>query len=135
MGFMDWSDRFALGITMVDQQHRGLIDAMNAVHDRVVAGAPKSEVLRLVDELVRLTEKHFSDEEAHMARVGFSGLATHQIIHRKLIEKLGTHRATIASTGKPDDAFFHFLKHWLSSHICGVDTVYAALGEAPARAR
>lgn len=135
MGFMEWSDRFALGIDMVDGQHRGLIEAMNAVHDRVVAGAPKSEVLRLVDDLVARTEAHFRDEEDYMARVGFDGLATHRIIHRKLVDKLAVHRATIASTGRPDDGFFHFLKHWLSSHICGVDTVYAAAGVASARGR
>ena len=126
MAWMDWNARFVLGVRDMDAQHRVLIDAMNKVYDRNAAGAPAAEVLRLVDDLAARTSKHFADEEAYMASIGFDGLQQHQIIHRRLLERLVRHRAEIAASGHADDGLFNFLKHWLSSHICGIDTKYAA---------
>ena len=130
MGFMDWNDRFSIGVPAMDAQHQTLIAAMNDLHRRATEGAPAAEVLRRVDDLAAKTAKHFAEEEAYMASIGFDGLAQHQIIHRKLLERLGGHREAIAKTGQAGDDLFTFLRHWLSSHICGIDTRYAAVAAA-----
>jgi hemerythrin len=127
MTFMEWEDRFDLGVGAMDDQHRGLIAAMNELHDRATAGASPQEVLHLVDDLLERTVAHFAAEEAHMKSVGFEGLAIHRTIHHSLLERLGGHRQTLVDTGAVDDGFFRFLKYWLASHICGIDTKYAEL--------
>ena len=130
MTFMEWEDRYGLGVAAMDEQHRGLIAAMNELYDRAAAGAPSQEVLRLVDELVERTIRAFAAEEAHMASIGFEGLSIHRTIHESLLERLGGHRATLVDTGGVDDGFFRFLKYWLASHICGIDTKYADVAAA-----
>ena len=46
MGFMDWSEEYRLDVSSMDDQHRGLIDLMNQIHERYTAGAPADELLR-----------------------------------------------------------------------------------------
>ena len=48
-------------------------------------------------------------------------------VHVNLINRLVNHRAEIKAAGAVGDDFFAFLKNWLVSHICGIDTKYAAV--------
>jgi hemerythrin len=61
MTFMDWNDRFVLGVDAMDRQHRGLIASMNRLYDRNAAGAPAQELLTLIDNLAELTQLHFAE--------------------------------------------------------------------------
>ncbi|MCB0990963.1 MAG: hemerythrin family protein [Acidimicrobiales bacterium] len=125
MTFMPWEDRYKLGVGPMDAQHRGLVDAMNKVHDSVSAGATGADLLRMVDSLAALTQRHFASEEAYMQSIQFADLEQHRTIHGLLMRQLTEHRERIAKTGKPDPKLFSFLKLWLQSHICGIDAKYA----------
>ena len=128
MAFLEWEDRYGLGVATMDDQHRRLIDRMNELHDRVEAGADRVELLLLVDQLAARTAQHFADEEQYMTSIGFAGLAAHRTIHERLIGRLTEHREALANGAPLGPEFFSFLRVWLSSHICGVDTKYAAVG-------
>lgn len=130
MVFMEWDPRFELGVHQMDAEHKGLIAAMNHVHDLDAKNAQKPAVDTAIQRLAELTTKHFADEEQHMAKVGFPDLRVHQRIHQNLLEKFtALHQAFQAGTGKVDRAFFDFLKFWLRSHILGVDRQYADHGK------
>ncbi|MCB0996729.1 MAG: hemerythrin family protein [Acidimicrobiales bacterium] len=128
MAFLDWTTQYDLGVTSMDAQHKALVASMNALHARAEAGAPGDELLRLVDSLADLTQRHFAAEEEHMERIGFPGLTSHKGIHVTLLDKLATHRADVAAKGAPDEKFFAFRRFWLTSHITGIDTKYAEHG-------
>lgn len=128
MTFMPWEDRYELGISAIDAQHRGLVDAMNKVHAAVSADCGEAagrDLLRMVDDLAALTRRHFASEEAYMESIGFSGLDQHRTIHELLMRQLADHRNRVAETGSADPKLFSFLKLWLQSHICGIDAKYA----------
>lgn len=132
MTFMDWNDRYELGVDAMDRQHRGLIDAMNRLYDRNSAGAPGDELLGLIDDLAELTQRHFAEEERHMESIDFVDLPKHKVVHQSLLRKLGEHRAAAVEAGRAPEAFFEFLRFWLSSHICGIDMKYAKATAAAA---
>lgn len=78
-----WSPDYELGILLIDQQHRRIVDYINDL-DRL-AGQPDAQlgVARVLYDLVDYTESHFSFEEALMERAGYEDLDNHHHLHRK----------------------------------------------------
>ena len=65
-----------------------------------------------------------------MESIGFDGLRTHRVIHTNLLKRLDGHRAEVVARGTASDELFDFLRFWLASHICGIDTKYAEAAHA-----
>jgi hemerythrin-like metal-binding protein len=79
--------------------------------------------------------RHFADEEAYMASIGYIGLRNHRFIHEELLGRYAGHAQEIRSAGgRPDQRFFHFLRHWLTAHIKGIDRKYAGAASRKDRA-
>jgi hemerythrin-like metal-binding protein len=127
--FFQWDPAvYGLQVPRMDEEHQGIIASMNRLHELRESGAPRPELQREVDQLVRLTVRHFSDEEAYMESIRYPELAKHKLIHKGLLEKVSGHKDQFEASGKLTDDFFVFLRMWLKSHICGIDTQYAAHG-------
>lgn len=127
MPIMTWDNTLDVGVPEMNEDHQEILDAMNAVYDAHTAGKSGDAMNVLVEKLGKVCVQHFTDEEAFMKRCNFPGLATHKIMHAHLLEKFGSHAQAIkAAGGKTNEAFFQFLRFWLSSHIRGVDTKYGA---------
>jgi hemerythrin-like metal-binding protein len=125
--YFEWdANRYSLKISAMDDEHKVLIGLMNKLHSLHDAGARGAVLLEALADLARYTEKHFADEEAYMAKVGYPNLGTHKVVHERLLDRLAALHESCAATGKLSDDLFVFLKTWLSGHICGVDTKYAA---------
>ncbi len=116
---------YGLNVPEMDREHEVLIGHMNTVHSLHESRAGRAVIAAALDELVAYTRRHFADEEAYMARVGFPGLRIHAGIHRQLLERIGAFAAEFTRTGALSDEFFVFLKMWLKAHICGIDSKYA----------
>jgi len=129
--FFEWDPaRYGLKVPKMDEEHQGIIASMNKLHVLREAKAPQPELSREINQLASLTVRHFADEEAYMAKIGFPDLDKHKLIHKSLLEKVMQHKKDFESTGKLTDEFFAFLKMWLKAHICGIDIKYAEYGKA-----
>jgi hemerythrin-like metal-binding protein len=127
MSFFDWQPKLALGVDVVDGEHKGLIAAMNEIHDKVERRAGKAELALALRRLADLTKKHFAHEEQLMREASFAGYENHAWIHTSLLTKLGEHLTAFdAGPGKLGPDFFQFLRLWLTAHIMGIDTKYVA---------
>ena len=125
MSIMSWSAELDVGVTKMNEEHQGLLDLMNELHNLKAAGKTGMEVLKVLDALGAATVSHFADEEAYMESVKYPKLSTHKLIHKDLLEKFGKYSADIhARHGEMGDDFFVFLKHWLTAHIKGIDMKY-----------
>ena len=135
MPIMIWDKSLDIGVEAMNEDHREILSAMNEIYDAHTAGRPGTAINRLVSRLGDVCVHHFADEEKYMLSINFPGLVNHKLIHEKLLTTYAKHAADIkAAGGKANDAFFHFLRHWLSSHIRGIDTKYAEHAHAvPAR--
>jgi hemerythrin len=137
MPIMQWDASLDIGVSAMNDEHQQILDAMNRIYDATEAGRVGEEVNRLVERLGAVCVKHFKDEEAYMASIGFPGLANHKLIHGDLLDRYGRHAGEIrAAGGRADGQFFHFLRHWLTAHIKGIDRKYGdhARGAAGYRA-
>jgi len=133
MVLLEWSERFVLGLPDIDEQHRGLVDAMNEVHALDTARAGKGPVRLAMQKLIGLTARHFAFEEAHMESIDYPDLARHRRVHANLQLKLEQCCAD-HERGNGDLRLdcYDLLNFWLNSHILGLDRQFVEHGE-PAR--
>jgi hemerythrin-like metal-binding protein len=123
--FFEWdAAKYSVQVPQMDRGHQVIIACMNRLHTLHESGAPVAQLARTVDELVQVTVKHFSEEEAYMASIDFPDVAKHKIIHKTLLAKVVEHKAQFDASGKLTSEFFSFLKVWLKAHICGIDIKY-----------
>lgn len=130
MNFLNWNDYLRTGISVVDEQHHGLIDLVNELAPLLVhAGEqPFADIAALQDRLAAYAEEHFRTEEGLMVRFGVDSrvFEPHQRSHAAFVAKIkaleeGMQRGLVA-TG---DELLAFLAGWLIVHILGEDQTMA----------
>ena len=121
-----WNQSYSVGIEQIDTQHKVLIRLINELHASMAAGHGNQALGKILDELVRYTEVHFTFEENLLRAKGYAKLAAHHDVHRKLIgevaELRNKHRANKLTLTLE---VMKFLKGWLGDHIMVHDQAYA----------
>jgi methyl-accepting chemotaxis protein/hemerythrin len=127
MALIAWNERFATGISMVDDQHRTLFTTVNEFHAGLVAGQARQQISKTLDFLVDYTIRHFKTEEEFMEKCGFPGTAGHRTEHALLLQEVAAFREQwTANPGsvRPMEVA-RFLGDWLTHHIQAKDLEYA----------
>lgn len=125
MPIMEWDSSLDIGVGAMNDEHKQILSAMNRIYDAAEAGRTGEEINRLVERLGDVCIRHFQDEEAYMASIGFPDLAVHRIMHQDLLKRFSAFAAEIkAAGGRADQGFFYFLRYWLKAHIKGIDCKY-----------
>lgn len=125
MSFFAWTDAYDVGVERMNAAHRVLIDLMNRLHDLHMRQATNATMAPVFAELAAYTVRHFHDEEAHMASIGYPRLKSHALIHQDLLKQLGSHQQRFEAGEPLGVQFFSFLKLWLSAHIKSIDRQYS----------
>ncbi|MCK6391171.1 MAG: PAS domain-containing protein, partial [Azonexus sp.] len=113
---------FLTGEPAIDDEHRALVDVINALVDAEQQAAPATVSNALMDQLIELSRSHFAHEEAWMraGRCADEFLNKHIAAHTSFIEQLSRTREAMAAGGD----FRHlinFLTRWATHHILGMD--------------
>lgn len=119
---MDWSDRFAVGIEIIDQQHQVLFRLIDQLAKAIQNDTSESELEIIFSRLHEYTRSHFATEEKLMAEHGYPADQAHHVSHRALEQSLAT-LIERAGGGEPLVSLqaMNFLRQWLYHHIGDVD--------------
>jgi hemerythrin len=123
--FFKWEPKYNLNINSLDDEHKTLVKIMNEIYELNSQKKNFSQILPKISELARGTQMHFKNEEDYFSSINYPKAAAHKMIHKDLLTKFTEHVEKMKTTQNIPDAFFMFLKVWLSAHILGVDTGYA----------
>ena len=125
MALMTWSDKLSTGVKAMDEQHKGLVNTLNELHDAMLRGADKSSAGPLLDRLVKYTHDHFTSEEALMKRAKYPNFAAHLVKHKDLTTQV---EAFVARYKRGELSLnvdlLMFLRNWLTTHIQKEDRDY-----------
>lgn len=125
--------KLSIHVDKMDQEHIKLIDIMNKLATRYEEKAPFSDLQKIAKELQSWTVEHFAHEEKFFDTLeGYTQAKVHKAIHKDLLTKLEEHIKTFEKTKTLDDAFFRFLKVWLTAHIAGIDMKYGDIASKKA---
>jgi hemerythrin len=122
MPFATFSDELHLGHEVIDAQHASLFEAVNGLHEAMLAGTSRQELSRILAFLSAYTVEHFRTEEAYMLETGFAGWEGHKAEHDALIKQVKElEERHAAGSMTISITVMNFLKDWLVHHIAGLD--------------
>jgi hemerythrin len=123
-----WSDSYSMGIKLIDDQHKGLLDFVNDLFNHATGNeADERTYFKLViQQAVQYIKVHFQTEEKLMISTKFPGYMEHKKIHDEFT-------LTVVKSVKDFEAgkrlvlekFAYFLKDWVLTHVAVEDVKYA----------
>ncbi len=70
MSLMSWNDKMSVGIAVIDQEHKKLVDLLNELYDGIQANHAKEKLGTVLDGLIAYAASHFKREEQFFAQTG-----------------------------------------------------------------
>lgn len=121
---IEWNPEYELGIAVIDQQHRRIVNFINIL-DRLT-GMPGARVgvARVLYDLVDYTESHFDFEEALMADAGFKALDEHRRTHDSFTRRIKALQRRHEAGEDVTETLLRLLEKWLIHHILEEDARY-----------
>ena len=126
MQHVSWDEKMSVGVAVLDDDHKKLLDIFNALLKSGIAAKDPGNLTDLLGSLVDYTKVHFAREEDIMERQGYPDLDAHKAAHRYFIDE-------IQKLSQDDDDsnemmlridLILLLKEWLIEHIQSVDMQY-----------
>ncbi|MEB3290828.1 MAG: bacteriohemerythrin [Leptolyngbya sp.] len=114
-----WRPEYETGYTLIDDQHRSLFHAINALHSAILEGRGDELLERTLKILDSYTTIHFETEERFMAELHYPDAADHCAKHRALRQKVEVFMTEEAQSSDRRLALrvSRFLTDWLIHHI------------------
>jgi hemerythrin len=121
-----WSEKYHVGITFADVQHKQLVDIINRLHRALVDGKGRRVIGGTLDELIRYTQAHFAAEEKVLESCGYPEFVAHHWEHERLAYAVLEFYQKLMSNDTGLTAHtVDFLKEWLGEEILDVDMKFA----------
>lgn len=125
MALVRWKEQYDVGIAIIDEQHKKLVDIINNLHEAMSSGNGNTVIAKIADELLQYTKYHFNAEENLLKKCNYSELEPHKVQHRKFegeiqnfIDDIKEGRKNLSIT------VMKFLMDWLLKHIGSTDKKY-----------
>ena len=116
MAKIEWDNSLSIGIKLIDEQHKMLIQRLSDLSGAIEMSRGEVETAKTLDFMVDYTDFHFSAEEKHMTEqkqqhAEFKG-------HLKQLVEDFEEEGPTKALGTSINVF---LLNWLIKHIKGVD--------------
>lgn len=130
-----WDPKFSLGITLIDEQHKHLVELCNKLYTEIIESRAKygtdsnaqwqNPLAGTLKECVNYVSTHFSSEEKLMNLVGYEQYSEHKSRHEEFTKKVLEIAKSFNSMSFSDAIkFCKFLYDWVLSHIAHEDKLY-----------
>ena len=120
---MEWSDTYNIGIEVIDNQHRQILDYINALESIRKTG-DRSKIKEVLEDLIDYTQSHFTFEENLLEQVHYQYLPSHRGIHELFVKKLNDYRRRFELGESIENDLHRLLSKWLINHIQHDDQDY-----------
>ncbi len=124
---MEWSDKFSIGITTIDNQHKELFRRINALVIAIKEQRCREEIDKTIEFLEDYARVHFSEEEKHMKRTGYPGIEEQLAEHRQFLASLADLKLQASLPRLPGSSYDlsattnQVVVDWIANHIIKVD--------------
>ena len=123
---MKWDGSFAIGIKVIDQQHRQIFERLLAIENSVTKRDPWHIMRFLLSQLAESMKFHLAVEEALLEVTRYPDLQEHRDAHAKIIELMDDLEAKLQrNTAGDSDNLVGFFENWFIRHVLSSDREYA----------
>ena len=88
MAEIKWDDSFYVEITLIDEQHKMLIQKIQDLSEAVGAARGFEKILQTLEFMIDYTEFHFGAEEKHMRELCYPEIDSHLQQHKEFVSTL-----------------------------------------------
>ena len=124
---INWSPSYSVGVTLLDEQHKRLVDMINLLLSDSEATVRSETISELLTRLTNYAGDHFQAEERLLEEHGYPELARQREQHKayrikivKFCQDTMSHQDSV-----PAD-ILRFIRDWLQNHILKSDMKYRA---------
>jgi len=122
-----WTDDLSVGVELIDEQHKQLIEHLNNLTQALALQQGGREVSDTLGFLIDYTDYHFSMEERNMEAHGYPGFEVHKAMHdefKAILDKMETEYVEDGPTPILAESIDTLLMNWLLKHIRVVDVEF-----------
>lgn len=125
MAKLIWTNQLDIGVEVIDQQHRRIVEYINQLEDALGNGVSRQELGRLIHDLVDYTVSHFGFEESLQEEAGYPFLKAHKRVHELFTRRVAEFQDRFDKGEEIAEELNGLLVSWLFNHIKGDDGDYA----------
>jgi hemerythrin len=121
---MEWDDEYALGITVIDAQHKQLFRLSNELDAALKSGIRADEIDSLLIHMGEYAARHFTMEEKYMVESGYPGLGEQQEAHKAFAKRFAEIYMDFKNDGlgrEITETLRRELTDWVREHVIGID--------------
>jgi hemerythrin-like metal-binding protein len=127
MPIIQWDPIYSVNVTVLDNQHKMLINFINSIHDKLAGGSYHPEDFEtFFPDLESHAQLHFSTEEKFFDEFHYEKTEEHKKQHRSLVERILELQKKFDETKSSDVLFqtLDLLDDWILIHIMEQDKQY-----------
>jgi len=131
-----WNAELETGHAIIDNQHRQLLEKLNALSEACEKGKGRHEVENTMEFLLAYTVKHFADEEELQKKYNYPEYFAHKRLHdtfKSTVQELAQKISQEAPTDEFVIKVYIIAGEWLFNHIMNEDLRMATYVLAVAR--
>lgn len=124
MGKFVWTEQLCIGIDVIDQQHRRIVEYINQLDEARSSGQSREEIGWLLNELVDYTISHFGFEESLQEDANYPFVNAHKKVHELFAKRVAEYQARLNNGEDISKELNSLLVTWLFNHIKRDDADY-----------
>jgi len=88
MSLLQWKPEYSVGVQSMDDEHREMIDLINATYEKLGSDADADQVEECLGEILSTISMHFALEERIMRSAAYGEYQAHKDDHEVLLDRL-----------------------------------------------
>lgn len=135
---MKWDSSFAIGIEVIDNQHKKIFEHLLAIENSVTKRDPWHILRFFLTQLAEYMKFHLAVEEALLQIIRYPDYAEHCAEHARLMDQIAELQDQLEQAGLPRtpggkpvpaENLVAFFEDWFIRHVLRSDREYAAYAE------
>lgn len=121
---MKWNSSLAIGIAVIDNQHKQIFEHLLALENSVAKRDPWHIVRFLLSQLAEYMKFHLAVEEAVLEIVRYPQQKDHFAAHARIMDQIAELEKQLQRSGT-GESLVNFFEDWFIRHVLSDDRQYA----------
>lgn len=122
MNFLEWKAEYSVGVQSMDDEHRHMIDLINAVYAELEEKPDPDSIEKFLGDVYHAIAAHFALEERLMREAAYAEFEAHKDDHENLLDQIRDMMDAVDEDGdkglvKLEDS----LSGWFGRHFATFD--------------
>jgi hemerythrin-like metal-binding protein len=120
-----WTDKLSVGVAMLDEQHKRLIEMTNQLIEAPKITTKSETISKILGDMLNYAQVHFKSEENLFRRYGYPKLDQHITEHQAFKKQtMRFFQEITVDVSTVPDTMLKYLCEWIVEHILTSDMAY-----------